>query len=112
MVDNEAELDQLRAENARLKAYISNLTNPLAETTANGSSPPSDACPIVARPWDGGGHGLNREQVGRYSRQIILPSFGVDGNKLIKYIIVFLIPRNYPEKKNIASSSANEHLCN
>ena len=82
MVDTQAELDQLRAENVRLKAYIGNLTSPLAENTANGtSSASSEACPVVASPWDGVGHGLNREQVGRYSRQIILPSFGVEGNK-------------------------------
>lgn len=27
--------------------------------------------------WDVSGHGLTKEQVERYSRQIILPSFGV-----------------------------------
>jgi adenylyltransferase and sulfurtransferase len=76
-----SELDQLRAENARLKAYINSLSTTSNETESNGThqaSEPSSTSEIN-RPhlWDGVGHGLNREQVGRYSRQIILPHFGV-----------------------------------
>lgn len=79
MADIHAELDQLRAENARLKAYIGNITTPTPENGANGASSSPDACPVAPSPWDGVGHGLSKDQVGRYSRQIILPSFGVEG---------------------------------
>jgi len=36
-------------------------------------------------PWDGRGHRLNKEQVERYSRQIILPSFGVQGALFVTF---------------------------
>jgi adenylyltransferase/sulfurtransferase len=81
MTDISEELDHLRSENARLKAYIDSLTD-----TSNGhptTAEPLEPSSLSETPhphphmWDGVGHGLNREQVGRYSRQIILPHFGV-----------------------------------
>ena len=29
--------------------------------------------------WDDNGHNLNKDQIARYSRQIIMPSFGAEG---------------------------------
>ncbi|KAL4537867.1 hypothetical protein Ndes2437B_g08962 [Nannochloris sp. 'desiccata'] len=78
MTDISEELDHLRAENSRLKAYINSVN-----ATSNGSlsnsepSEPSNYETTHHHMWDGIGHGLNREQVGRYSRQIILPHFGI-----------------------------------
>jgi len=78
MTDISEELDHLRAENSRLKAYINSLAS-----TSNGhvstSEPPEPSHSETTHHhmWDGNGHGLNREQVGRYSRQIILPHFGI-----------------------------------
>jgi adenylyltransferase/sulfurtransferase len=79
MTDISEELDHLRAENSRLKAYINSLT-----TTSNGHGFKSEpSIPSHSETtdhhcmWDGIGHGLDREQIGRYSRQIILPHFGI-----------------------------------
>ena len=81
MANSSEELEQLRAENARLKAYINDLNASGDQCTTNGTSdaeePPK--FPTAAGPWDGFGHGLSKEEVARYSRQIILPSFGVQG---------------------------------
>lgn len=63
------ELEQLRLENARLKEYIASLSD-------NGTKHSSSQCAGV-NAWDGIGHGLSPDQIARYSRQIILPSFGV-----------------------------------
>jgi predicted metal-binding protein len=41
-----------------------------------------DVCSTcVKRPhtWESDGHGLTKEQIERYSRQLLLPSFGVKG---------------------------------
>ena len=79
-------MDELQKENARLKAYIRRLE------AQNGGAPQQQPgrphSPAVVAPsgreWDGAGHGLSADQVGRYSRQIILPSFGVQGEKELR----------------------------
>jgi adenylyltransferase/sulfurtransferase len=78
MTDISEELGHLRAENASLKAYIKSLTNNTnGAASAHQASEPSISETTQNHMWDGIGHGLNREQVGRYSRQIILPHFGI-----------------------------------
>ncbi|KAI7842611.1 hypothetical protein COHA_003715 [Chlorella ohadii] len=76
------ELERLRAENEALKAELEALKRsqqppaaqaPAAAPAANGGGA---ACPAFA-PWDGMQHGLDKQQISRYSRQIILHSFGV-----------------------------------
>ncbi|PRW57410.1 Adenylyltransferase and sulfurtransferase MOCS3 [Chlorella sorokiniana] len=76
------ELQRLRAENEALRAELAALKRsqqppaaqaPAAAPAANGGGA---ACPAFA-PWDGMHHGLDKEQISRYSRQIILHSFGV-----------------------------------
>lgn len=77
MADMLGEVERLRAENEHLRAQLA------AVCPANGqqsSAEPAEAC--LARPpafWDGLQHGLSKEEVGRYSRQLILHSFGVHG---------------------------------
>ena len=86
------ELERLRAENAHLRsllrsrgdlqgsgnvadrATVTTNQHPTARCDAStadaGASPPG---------WEPGPHDLTREQIARYSRQLILPSFGVEG---------------------------------
>ncbi|KAG0555941.1 hypothetical protein KC19_11G014500 [Ceratodon purpureus] len=81
MADPSAELEKLREENASLRDQLRHHT--LRELAAGGDglrgSSGGDggggACPAAA--WAAGGHGLSRDQVQRYSRQLLLPSFGV-----------------------------------
>ena len=77
-----AEIDRLREENARLKAYINSITtSPCILENGSSSDLPTTTTASLENLWDGVGHGLSKEQVARYSRQIILPSFGVQGTQ-------------------------------
>ena len=91
------ELERLRAENAHLRELLSTtqLQEP-AEGADNRAAPgalpdqPGQACssrgPVIG--WEAGGHDLSAEQISRYSRQLILPSFGVAGEAC--YTVSFL----------------------
>jgi hypothetical protein len=73
-----SELDRLREENANLRAHLDQLRVSAASNGTHEAA--AEACP--ARPhatWDGTQHGLTKEQIGRYSRQLILHNFGVHG---------------------------------
>ena len=87
-------MSSMRLENERLKAEIELVkaeldqlkqqaqSNGAAARAPEAGAPPAraaaEACPLQQRPsWDGSDHGLSKEQIARYSRQIILPSFGV-----------------------------------
>ncbi len=93
----EQELERLRAQNAQLQAELNALrvsqpgdlpptTPPVAAreeppaAAANGAAccPPA-ATDAAAHDWDGLRHGLDKDQIARYSRQIVLHSFGVQG---------------------------------
>jgi adenylyltransferase/sulfurtransferase len=63
------QVDTLQRENDRLRAYLASIGTAMDETH-DGQSNNSPG-------WDGVGHGLTKHQVSRYSRQIVLPSFGV-----------------------------------
>lgn len=63
----EAEIQALRH---KLHALESQYSNHMARDTGVSSHHRSGT-------WDASGHGLSKGQVERYSRQIILPSFGV-----------------------------------
>lgn len=78
-------LEALQAENAKLRADLERLRAPTAGAkqpaatappaeAANGSGPAATEAPA----WDGLGHGLTKDQIARYSRQIVLHSFGVE----------------------------------
>lgn len=65
-------VERLEAEVARLKQQIEKLKLDKKDAT----DPNNGVC--TDRDWDGIRHALTGDQVQRYSRQIILPSFGVE----------------------------------
>lgn len=93
----EEELQRLRAEKAELQAEVQRLKAAAARgepQAAQEQAPPATAAATApAAPancsctavngdlpaWDGLQHGLSKDQIARYSRQIILHSFGVQG---------------------------------
>eukprot|EP00887_Chlorella_sp_A99_P001231 scaffold14.g1231.t1 len=81
----EEELQRLREENARLREELRRLGQGRPEEHAAGAPPaPPAADGAAPRPaWDGTQHGLTKEQIARYSRQIILQSFGVHGARAL-----------------------------
>lgn len=89
----EAEVLRLREENAHLRSLLEQST--VAQTAAsagvNGDNEPK-TCTSSAQHrteherssgskfgWEGDGHDMTKEQIARYSRQIILPAYGTQG---------------------------------
>ena len=66
----DSEIESLRRENEVIK-------NRLAQVTASRPSSPLSEC----LQWEAGPHRLTSDQIGRYSRQLLLPSFGVQGKQ-------------------------------
>lgn len=92
MVGDGAEtLASLREENARLRAELARFRpepqnagdHSLWHDSRNGvdgaGSRRDDTDASSHREWDACGHGLDRAQIARYSRQIVLKSFGIHG---------------------------------
>ena len=85
-MSGEKELGQLREQNARLQAEVERLKAAVAgpgqqgaqAAAANGAAAPDGAAGSFPA-WDGLRHGLSKDQIARYSRQIVLHSFGVQG---------------------------------
>ena len=83
------ELERLRAENAHLRSLLRSRGGQQdnhAERATGSSSGTNDECgasPSANQSsplgWECGAHDLTREQITRYSRQLILPAFGVAG---------------------------------
>ena len=65
-----SELEDLRRENEVLKSR-------LAHATATRPLKSDSEC----LRWEAGPHSLTSDQIGRYSRQLLLPSFGVQGKQ-------------------------------
>ena len=92
-INTEDELVRLRQENAHLRALLERSGSRRNTTSCNdGDQHGHQTCPASAEHqaraersssarlgWEGNGHELTKEQIGRYSRQIILPSFGAQG---------------------------------
>ncbi|PSC70689.1 Adenylyltransferase and sulfurtransferase MOCS3 [Micractinium conductrix] len=85
---HEEELARLRAQNAALQRECDRLNSrfgapaeqgPLQAAAGGGAVASDGEATAVASPasWDGLGHGLTKDQIARYSRQIVLHSFGV-----------------------------------
>ena len=76
-------MEALQEENKRLKAEINLLnerlrTSGISENISKANCPVSNRISTANQPvWDAAGHRLSQHQVVRYSRQIILDSFGV-----------------------------------
>lgn len=82
MADLSSELERLRVENARLREELKVNSREDARVHLSGRDGDGDgdgggdACPAPA--WAAGvGHSLTGAQIQRYSRQLLLPSFGV-----------------------------------
>lgn len=74
----QTDIDQLRLENEHLKRSLAVLNGATASSAASSRD---TVGPHVANPhmWEGGSHDLDSSQVTRYSRQILLRSFGAEG---------------------------------
>lgn len=77
--DSADQLRRLQEENARLKAYIAQISHRDANETSQHIPSAEEDVGLSGRAWDGAGHGLTAAEVARYSRQIVLPSFGIQG---------------------------------
>lgn len=85
------EVLRLRKENAHLRALLERSSPDHTSIPAgvSGSSKPYESCSRTSTQtvgqddtrvsWEGIEHQLTKEQVVRYSRQVILPSFGARG---------------------------------
>lgn len=84
----ESEIDRLKAENDHLRKLLGMVDShakvvPLLD--ADGTKSALRSCdsdhPAARRmhTWEAGSHDLSKEQVSRYSRQLILPAFGPAG---------------------------------
>ena len=75
------ELKELKRQKAELEHRISALEAKLQDTAAlERSVAVSNGCSVP----NGLEHGLSPDQIYRYSRQLLLPSFGVEGTKWIE----------------------------
>jgi hypothetical protein len=83
--DDGGEVARLRAEVASLRAQLSAALDarpPTAQRERACPAPDRDgsACPEPGEArWRGEPHGLTKDLVERYSRQLVLPEFGVAG---------------------------------
>lgn len=75
MADLSEELERLRVENARLKEELK-LHSAASSLIGEDEDDRGNACPSPS--WTGLSHNLTADQIRRYSRQLLLPSFGVE----------------------------------
>lgn len=82
----QAEIDQLRAENEILKRRLAAVNGTaLAIPDAPGNFDLRASSP---QKWELGAHGLNSSEITRYSRQILLRSFGAEGMQHVQSCVV------------------------
>lgn len=92
----------LQAENSRLKAEIERLTKRTEALSVDNGNVTSDArkshceesAPSQASSafiWESNGHGLTKNDIERYSRQIILPCLGTSGQARLKAASVLVV---------------------
>lgn len=77
------ELKELKLQKAKIEHRISTLEAKLQETaTAERCDAVSNGCSVPTEIEHGLEHGMSPDQIYRYSRQLLLPSFGVEGTLL------------------------------
>ena len=64
----------LEAANAELQARLDRQASTCTQQACS-----RDIADREPRSWSSCGHGLSKEQIARYSRHLILPTFGVEG---------------------------------
>uniref|UniRef100_A0A2P2KVE2 Adenylyltransferase and sulfurtransferase MOCS3 n=1 Tax=Rhizophora mucronata TaxID=61149 RepID=A0A2P2KVE2_RHIMU len=74
------ELETLKAVKAEVESRISALEARLRDfNLRNGTVSANGVCPSISTVDSGSGHGLSPDAIYRYSRHLLLPSFGVQG---------------------------------
>lgn len=91
------ELDRVKAENDHLrklldinktrnhKKSISKIQDNVAAQASPNSGEARITCSRNSYSWEPGSHDLNKDQIARYSRQLILPSFGAAGELRLSF---------------------------
>lgn len=77
--------EALLEENQRLKEYINTLESKISSNCAEKELGPCSVenADLMGPLWDRFQHGLSKDQISRYSRQIVLPSFGIQSQSLL-----------------------------
>lgn len=92
------ELKELKLQKAEIEQRISALEAKLHETTAavERCDAVSNGCSVPTEIEHGLEHGMSPDQIYRYSRQLLLPSFGVEGTTLLSNTqMQLLLPFNF-----------------
>ncbi|XP_009120036.1 adenylyltransferase and sulfurtransferase MOCS3 [Brassica rapa] len=86
------ELKELKLQKAKIEHRISTLEAKLQETaTAERCDAVSNGCSVPTEIEHGLEHGMSPDQIYRYSRQLLLPSFGVEGqSNLLKSSVLVI----------------------
>lgn len=83
------EIEKLKAEKSNIEDRISALQAQLAENVAKEESGSISSCSPLSINGLSFDHGLSPEMIYRYSRHLLLPSFGVQGWFL--FLLVFCL---------------------
>lgn len=79
------EIERLKAEKIEIDTRISFLQTQLNEIVPNGTTDLSSSS-STHPPFRYARHGLTPDMIHRYSRHLLLPSFGVEGQSIILFI--------------------------
>ncbi|KAK6934502.1 Rhodanese-like domain, partial [Dillenia turbinata] len=84
------EIESLKAAKSEIERRISTLQSKLTDISANGGSNSNRSCPYQSITNSiGAKHDLSPDMIYRYSRQLLLPSFGVEAqSRLVKSSIL------------------------
>lgn len=82
-----SEIEALKATKSGIEAKISALEAQLQDLNCRNDAVSSNgSCPLATTVDSGLGHGLSPEMIYRYSRQLLLPSFGVQGSFFLEFV--------------------------
>lgn len=87
----QTELEQLRRENEMLRSRLAQMTACSPEETVERERKNTGHVPAATQcQWLAGSHDLSSAQIARFSRQLLLPSFGIEGRALPR-----VVPRRF-----------------